>query len=143
MKTNILKILAAFVGVVLIGCVLSNSLHAQTIISFDSDSEFDLVMKIQDSQMKEKPNKVILIFDSASISYDFSKEGEVALLTTTSSGASSRSSFYVMAYEDKSTLNYTDQQWLELFEQVQMDEKEIEEPMELENWMLKPNEWIN
>ena len=82
MKTFILRIIVACVGILLLGTLLANALHAQTVISFDSTPDNAMVMMIRDPHINERPNKLILIFDSASITYDFSKEGEIALLTT-------------------------------------------------------------
>lgn len=143
MKTVIFRLVFACLGLLLIGCVLAQSLQAQTIISFDSSPDKTMVMKIQDPGLSEKPNKLILIFDSASITYDFSKEGEIALLTTSTSSGQTSTNFYVTAYPTQLIDSNSEEKIEQLIHGTLGDNDEPEEALDIEAWMMQPEEWSN
>jgi len=127
----ILVVLVAFAGVT----------DAQTIISFDSSPDNTMVMKIQDPKLSKKPDKLILIFDSATLTCEFSDEGIIALHTTQQiSGNSVMTSSY--SYTIPGKFEIVEKSWCKMTNEKVIDEEIKEEPISFEDWMLRPDEWL-
>ena len=114
---------------------------AQTIISFDASPDNTMVMKIQDHGLSEKPDMLILIFDSTTLTCEFSDDGLIALYATTqtkdkSSIASSYSCYLPEVTEKKDKYSQESPG-----QKVIPEEVDKEEPILIEEWMLRPNEW--
>ena len=141
MKTNLIRLLMAGIGMLLMACVLSHTLSAQTIISFDTSQDHSMVMKIQNHDLTNAEHTFIFIFDSASVTYEFDENGVIALYPEKKYYNGPTSTFYINSGSGstrgevkKSDYDIDALQWNEVAE---------EEPMELEPWMLAPDTWIN
>jgi hypothetical protein len=121
--------------------VMLNRANAQTIISFDNSPDNTMVMKIQDPKLTEKPDKIILIFDSTTLTCEFSKDGVIALhATENKKGDSHKTVSYSCVFSNKSTT--TEQVLKDIpITELKNDDVEKEEPLHLEDWMLHPDEW--
>ncbi len=138
MKT-IIDIVQLFCLVALLS--VCNKIDAQTIISFDNSPDNTMVMKIQNPKLSNKPDKLILIFDSTTLTCEFSENGIIALHTTeyANNGSVVTSCYsWVAPNNSEETDALSDESCQS---ESSYHEVEKEEPLFLEDWMLHPNEW--
>ncbi len=138
MKT-IVVIVQLLCSVVLWG--IFNTTDAQTIISFDASPDNTMVMKIRNPNLSDKPDMLILIFDSTTLTCEFSEDGIIALHTTENRGGTSVvttscSYYFPDKHEDEKSLSKSD---AKVYDPPQDVEKE--DTITLEDWMLRPDEW--
>jgi len=114
---------------------------AQTIISFDASPDNTMVMKIQDPTLSDKTDKLILIFDSTTLTCEFSDDGIIALhATSNKSGSSVITSSYSYEFSNETDNKINLLKVIDECENTQ-NEVEKEDPLSLEGWMLRPDEW--
>ena len=128
--------------VVALACLTKKS-DAQTIISFDSSPDNTMVLKIYDPKLNNTPDKIILIFDSTTLTCEFADSGLIALHATdydkNSSGITSTCSW---TYHDGQNTITKNTLQINRTEKLLNNEINKEDTLYLEDWMLHPNEWI-
>ena len=139
MKANFLRLLLAGLGLLLMACVLNYSLSAQTIISFDSTPDHEMVLRIQNHDPSTSAHTYVFIFDSARVTYEFDENGDIEFYTMNHTG--SGGSTMPVAKKEKSN-SFPAEPEINFSEYLKNEPAE-EEPMELENWMLTPKNWLN
>ena len=114
---------------------------AQTIISFDTSPDQTMILKIRDPKFSEFPDKLILIFESATFTYEFYEDGIIAMHTSSQTGdtfaVASAYSMYLPEGDEIPEYPTTHP----TMKKVAEDFTESEEPVLLEDWMLQPAEW--
>ena len=100
-----------------------------------------MVMRIQDPNLSNKPDKLILIFDSTTLTCEFSAEGIIALHTTQQiRGSSIITSSFSCRFPGE--LEIVKERSFEVHDEDVVDQETKEESISLEDWMLRPDEWL-
>jgi hypothetical protein len=110
---------------------------AQTLITFDTSPDSSVVMKIQDLGCSNIPDQLILIFDSTSFTYEFSEEGTIAMRASTQTGDTFKITSACSLYLPKGVKKLNNP----AVKQITDERVETEEPMNVEDWMLRPADW--
>lgn len=139
MKTfvSIQQLLCSFM---IIGIGITAS--SQTVISFDASPDNTMVMKIQDPKLSDKTDKLIIIFDSTTLTCEFSETGIIALHATSHKNNPSEittSYTYEFSHDQENSndlLKVVDEH------ENPLNDLEQEDSLILEDWMLWPNEWM-
>lgn len=140
MKTSILRILLVGVGLLAGLLVPSGSSYGQ------SNTKHGLVgnnLRSMDFEMpvlNEEPELVVLIFDSATCTYEYAGSGEMKLIACHYKG-SSTSSYFV---RESSTLQKQTKINLpsaKRITEVLQQEADFEPEPELKEWMITPSAW--
>ena len=139
MKANILRLVLAGSGMLLMAYVLCHSAKAQTIISFDSSPDHEMVLRIQNQDPSTAAHTYVFIFDSARFTYEFDENGDIEFFTMNHTGSGSSS---MPVVKNEKRISPPSQPGINFSEYLK-NEPEEEEPMELENWMLTPKDWLN
>ncbi|MBN1597891.1 MAG: hypothetical protein JW894_06315 [Bacteroidales bacterium] len=138
MKTNFIKLTLAGTALMLGLSLLFVSARAQASTPFIADGEDVLIMKFQNIESSEKPQKVIVIFNDLSCVYELSDVSDIAFMQDSHSAVSGVKPSSV----NKST-NLNEDEIEYLMDNILHEKTESEEALSLEEWMLNPAEWIS
>jgi hypothetical protein len=144
MKTIFKSALLGGALALLLTPLISSRLQAQPLAGKDQLSENMINLGTIQHEGNNKPNKLILIFDSTSLTFEFTDEGELALISTCntdnaqfSSAASSKS-----PHKALSQIVFSEQYVETIMKRSLAEKTEEEEEMEIQDWMLHPEAWL-
>ncbi|MBN2523251.1 MAG: hypothetical protein JXB24_08235 [Bacteroidales bacterium] len=133
-----------FSGLVLVIVVffICSKLNAQTIIRIESSSDSTIVMKIQNTDIHEQPQKLLLIIDSILFTYQLAEGNVYASLDL-------KERNYFQSDPDQNILqdykyNKADDNLMNyLIDKTLHEETEAEDLIEIEEWMYNSEGWLN
>lgn len=130
------------VALLMLSPFISNGLNAQPLLNSNQFSSSTVEMGLINADEDNKPNKLILIYDSTSLTFEFTEDGELALISTSqpsyllSAGGKSSS-------KSSSNLVLSEQYINTIMKKAVTEQVDEEEDMELQDWMIHPEGWIN
>lgn len=112
---------------------------AQMSNSPDRINKHEIIMDLQATGMAEMPNMLILVFDSATCTYQFARSGKLTLLAcnTATSGRSAIVTEKPLLPGTESMNGNVSRQQVDI-----AADSDNENIMELKEWMLEPAEWL-
>lgn len=133
-----------FSGLVLVIVVflICSKLNAQIVISIESSSDSTIVMKIQNTDIHEQPQKLLLIIDSTLFTYQLAEGNVYASLDLKERNyfKSEPDQNILQEYKpgkaDDNLMNY-------LVDKALHEETEEEDFIEIEEWMYNSEGWLN
>lgn len=141
MKTFYKFLLLGGVVLLMLSPLISNNLKAQPLVKNNHYSASTVEMGMINSDEDNRPNKLILIYDSTSLTFEFTEDGELALISTSqpsylySSGGKSSS-------KASSNLILTENYINTIMKKAISENVDEEEDMELQDWMIHPEGWL-
>ncbi len=141
MKTFNKFLLLGGVALLLLSPLISNNLKAQPLLKNDQFKSNTVEMGLINSEEDTRPNKLILIYDSTSLTFEFTENGELALISTSqasyvhSAGGKSPS-------KASSNLVLSEQHINSIMKEAVAENVDEEEDMELQDWMIHPEGWL-
>lgn len=137
MRTNYTKKVGTGIVLLLTMTLFMNNSFAQEEPKKGFDAEEILVVRIGDTENQEKPQKVIMVYEDRSLTYELSEDGIFTLQSTTSNTRLVKTE----AYSETGNSEF-EQESLKLMGEVLKESYINEEEQNLEAWMLSPSEWI-
>lgn len=140
MKTLTKSLILGGVLLLALTPLISVGLNAQTLYKNQlSDNIVELESLNPDKD--NRPNKLILIYDSTSLTFEFTETGELALISTintqnlSSSGRGNRAKTSSNALLSEKFIK-------SLMKNAVTEDVDAEEELELQEWMMQPKSWL-
>lgn len=103
-------------------------------------SEYEYIIDLNQTGGNEGPDKLILVFDTTTLTFEFSEQGRIAMTSPEGVRYAARIRLARVADQTSYDRNATpsDSEIFRILNEEAGDEPE----MELKEWMLKPSEWL-
>jgi hypothetical protein len=141
MKTLIKSLVFGGVLLLFLSPLLSDNLNAQSLHNNNQFTDNFVEKDLINPQNDHRPNKLILIYDTTSLTFEFTENGELALIYTCSTlhsqyaagGTSSKAS---------SKIDLSENYIKSIMGKAVTENVDNEEDMELQEWMIHPEGWL-
>lgn len=140
MKTLIKSLV---IGGILILCLspLISVVNAQSL--YDKSQFTDKVVDLDliNDQEDNRPNKLILIYDSTSLTFEFTDDGELALISTNNTLYSQSAGGRTQS-KGTSKIYLSEKYIKSIMEKAVTENVDKEEDLEIQEWMIHPEGWL-
>lgn len=142
MKTVYKSLLLGGIFLFVLSPLISNKLIAQPLHNNNQPAYKIIELGTIDSGGDNKPNKLILVYDSTSLTFEFTQDGELAQISTSNtlyshlSGGKTSSKY-------SSEMVLSEQYIQSLINNAIVENADEEEEMELQEWMIHPEGWLD